>query len=127
MSPYTVKLTDFQDGTSNTMMASETVQGVGSDLRGFTWWAPGAQFTSVLPPNTSSPDIVTQSCNNQPARNLPCVNNGGAWNIQAARSRHTGGVSAGMGDGSVRFVPNSIDINVWRAMSTTQGGEVQTN
>jgi prepilin-type processing-associated H-X9-DG protein len=126
-SPYTVQLTDITDGTSNTLLASETVQGIGSDLRGFTWWAPGAQFTSVYPPNTSSPDIVTQNCNNQPARNLPCVDNGGAWNIQAARSRHTGGVNAVMGDGSVRFVHNSINIDTWRALSTTQGGEVTSD
>jgi prepilin-type N-terminal cleavage/methylation domain-containing protein len=121
--PQIFKLTDIADGTSNTMLASETVQGIGSDLRGFSWWAPGAQFTTVYPPNTSSPDIVTQNCNNQPAQNLPCVDNGGAWNIIAARSRHTGGVQAVMGDGSVRFVQQSIDINVWRALSTTRGGE----
>ena len=29
-----------------------------------------------------------------------------------------------MGDGSVRFVKNSINIRTWRAMSTTHGGEV---
>ena len=125
--PKIFKLTDLTDGTSNTMLASETVQGIGSDLRGFTWWAPGAQFTTVYGPNSTSPDIVTQNCNNQPARNLPCVDNGGQWNILAARSRHTNGVQALMGDGSVRFVPQSIDINVWRAMSTSRGGEVISN
>jgi prepilin-type N-terminal cleavage/methylation domain-containing protein len=125
--PQISKLTDLTDGTSNTMLASETVQGIGSDLRGFSWWAPGAQFTTVYPPNSTSPDIVTQNCNNQPARNLPCVDNGGAWNILAARSRHTGGVQAVMGDGSVRFVQQSVDINVWRALSTSRGGEVVSN
>jgi prepilin-type N-terminal cleavage/methylation domain-containing protein len=125
--PQIFKITDIADGTSNTMLASETVQGTGSDLRGFTWWAPGAQFTTVYGPNTSSPDIVTQNCVNQPAQNLPCVDNGGAWNILAARSRHTGGVQAVMGDGSVRFVQQSIDINVWRALSTTHGGETTTD
>ena len=125
--PKIAKLTDLSDGTSNTMLASETLQGIGTDLRGFSWWAPGAQFTTVYGPNSTSPDIVTQNCNNQPAQNLPCVNNGGAWNIQAARSRHSGGVQAVMGDGSVRFVPQSIDINVWRASSTSYGGEVVNN
>jgi prepilin-type N-terminal cleavage/methylation domain-containing protein len=126
MAPYVKRLTDITDGTSNTLLASETVQGIGGDLRGFTWWAPGAQFTTFYPPNTSLPDIVTQSCNNQPAQNLPCQNNGGAWNIQAARSRHTDGVNVVLGDGSVRFVSQSINIDVWRATSTIAGGEPVT-
>jgi prepilin-type N-terminal cleavage/methylation domain-containing protein len=125
--PQISKLTDLTDGTSNTMLASETLQGIGSDLRGFSWWAPGAQFTTVYPPNSTSPDITTQNCNNQPARNLPCVDNGGSWNILDARSRHTGGVQAVLGDGSVRFVQQSLDINVWRALSTSRGGEVVSN
>lgn len=121
--PDIKKLISIVDGTSNTLMFSETVQGKGSDLRGFTWWAPGAQFTSFYPPNTSSPDIVTQNCTNTPAENLPCVDNGGAWNILAARSRHPGGVNVAMCDGTVRFVPQSITIDVWRALSTIAGNE----
>jgi prepilin-type N-terminal cleavage/methylation domain-containing protein/prepilin-type processing-associated H-X9-DG protein len=122
--PVVARLSDISDGTSTTLLASETVQGSGSDLRGFSWWAPGAQFTTVNGPNSSAPDIVTQNCTNQPARNLPCVDNGGAWNILAARSRHTGGVNVCMCDGSVRFVSQTININVWRGLSTTRGGEV---
>lgn len=122
--PIVASVANIPDGTSNTLLASETVQGVGSDLRGFSWWAPGAQFTTVYGPNSTSPDIVTQNCNNLPAQNLPCVDNGGQWNILAARSRHAGGVNAAMGDGSVRFISQTIDINIWRALSTTRGGEV---
>jgi len=114
---------DIKDGLSNTLMASETCQGIGTDLRGFSWWAPGGQFTTVFPPNSSSQDIVTQSCNDQPKMNLPCRNNGGSWNIQAARSRHPGGVNVTMCDGSVRFVQQTIGIDVWRAVSTSKGGD----
>jgi prepilin-type N-terminal cleavage/methylation domain-containing protein/prepilin-type processing-associated H-X9-DG protein len=121
--PQIARLTDIFDGTSSTLMASETVQGTGSDLRGFSWWAPGAEFTTVYGPNSSSPDIVTQNCSNQPKLNLPCVDNGGAWNILAARSRHTNGVNVVLCDGSVRFVSEGIDINTWRALSTSKGGE----
>lgn len=42
----------------------------------------------------------------------------------AARSRHPGGVNAAMGDGSVRFVKNSIDKAIWSALGTKAGGEV---
>ena len=29
-----------------------------------------------------------------------------------------------MGDGSVRFVSDSIDLGIWRGMASIQGGEV---
>jgi prepilin-type processing-associated H-X9-DG protein len=117
------KHADIKDGLSNTLMASETCQGIGTDLRGFSWWAPGGQFTTVFPPNSSSQDITTQSCNNQPKMNLPCRDNGGSWNILAARSRHPGGVSVTMCDGSVRFVQQNLGIDVWRALSTSKNGD----
>jgi prepilin-type N-terminal cleavage/methylation domain-containing protein/prepilin-type processing-associated H-X9-DG protein len=39
-------------------------------------------------------------------------------------SLHPGGVNLLMGDGSVRFIRDSIDLNVWRGLSTRNGGEV---
>lgn len=44
---------------------------------------------------------------------------------QAARSSHPGGVMVTLLDGATIFVENNIDWNVWQAMSTTQGGEIQ--
>jgi len=121
--PDVKRLTAITDGTSNTLMVSETLQGIGSDLRGFSWWAPGAVFTTFNGPNTSLPDITTQSCNNQPQQGLPCANNGGAFNVLSARSRHSGGVHAAMCDGTVRFIQQSIDISIWRAIGTAMGSE----
>jgi prepilin-type N-terminal cleavage/methylation domain-containing protein/prepilin-type processing-associated H-X9-DG protein len=39
-------------------------------------------------------------------------------------SHHTGGVNTLFGDGSVRFIKNSVDLQVWRALGTRNGGEV---
>ena len=39
-------------------------------------------------------------------------------------SRHPGGVQCLMGDGSVRFVRDTIDLTNWRALGTMNGGEV---
>jgi prepilin-type processing-associated H-X9-DG protein len=39
-------------------------------------------------------------------------------------SYHPGGVNLLMGDGSVRFIKDSIALNVWRGLSTRNGGEV---
>jgi prepilin-type processing-associated H-X9-DG protein len=45
--------------------------------------------------------------------------------MSSARSRHSpGGVNVVFCDGHVAWIPNSISLPVWRAMGTTQGGEV---
>jgi prepilin-type N-terminal cleavage/methylation domain-containing protein len=45
--------------------------------------------------------------------------------LMGARSLHTGGgVNAALCDGSVHYISNSVDVNVWRALSTAQGGAV---
>ncbi|QJW94054.1 DUF1559 domain-containing protein [Frigoriglobus tundricola] len=41
-----------------------------------------------------------------------------------ARSSHTGGVNVCMGDGSVRFVFDSITLSTWQALGTRANGEV---
>jgi prepilin-type processing-associated H-X9-DG protein len=42
----------------------------------------------------------------------------------AATSNHPGGVNAVFGDGSVRWVKNTVDPTVWRGLGTIAGGEV---
>jgi prepilin-type processing-associated H-X9-DG protein len=41
-----------------------------------------------------------------------------------ANSNHSGGVNAGMADGSVRFVKSTINYVTWWALGTRSGGEV---
>ncbi len=41
-----------------------------------------------------------------------------------ARSYHGGGVNSVRMDGSVGFIPNSIDLQIWRGLSTIDGGEL---
>jgi prepilin-type processing-associated H-X9-DG protein len=102
------------------------IVGQGQDLRGFSWWGDAATFETFLGPNSSFPDVLFSSfyCINLPP-NPPCTGATTALpDNYAARSRHNGGVNVGLGDGSVRFVKSSINIRTWRAMSTTQGGEI---
>jgi len=44
--------------------------------------------------------------------------------MATARSNHPGGVNGLMGDGSVRFVAETIDQAVWRGLGTRNGGEL---
>jgi prepilin-type processing-associated H-X9-DG protein len=55
--------------------------------------------------------------------NCQVENNWPNANYYAARSLHPGGVNASLCDGSVRFFGDEIDLNVWRALSTSQGSE----
>jgi prepilin-type N-terminal cleavage/methylation domain-containing protein/prepilin-type processing-associated H-X9-DG protein len=122
----TVGFRAFTDGLSNTMLAAEVVVGQGQDLRGFSWWGDAATFETFLTPNSSFPDVMFSPfyCINQPP-NPPCTGTTTALpDNYGARSRHPGGLNVAMGDGSVRFVKNSVDVRTWRAMSTTHGGEI---
>jgi prepilin-type N-terminal cleavage/methylation domain-containing protein/prepilin-type processing-associated H-X9-DG protein len=105
------KLTDATDGTSNTVMIGEMLQGTGTDLRGFIWWGDAAGVSTYYTPNTKSPDQVSQNCTNDPANNLPCVV--AAPRVHSIRSRHSGGANVCLGDGSVRFVRDSINPLMW--------------
>lgn len=121
-----IPLRDILDGTSNTLMMAEVLQGQGRDLRGFTWWGDATQFTTYLAPNSPLPDrIYTASyCNNQPKMNLPCaVSSSTDPTMFASRSRHPGGVQVVLCDGSARFVRTTVSILVWRGASTSQGTE----
>ena len=48
------------------------------------------------------------------------------YGFYAARSYHAGGVNAAMADGSVRFVADSVDLDVWRAAATVAGNETES-
>jgi prepilin-type processing-associated H-X9-DG protein len=50
-----------------------------------------------------------------------------AVGFRAARSLHSGGVNVTFGDGSVRFIADTVQRDVWRAMATRAGGETNVN
>ena len=39
-------------------------------------------------------------------------------------SRHPGGVNTLFGDGSVKFIKDSVSLQTWRTLGTRNGGEV---
>ena len=44
--------------------------------------------------------------------------------IMPASSHHDGGVNLLLGDGSVRFIKDSVNLSVWQALGTRAGGEI---
>ena len=139
----TTSFAHFFDGTSNTLLLSETLHPSGTDYQGplgcIMNGEGGQAFDTWLTPNSSAPDVVDRMCPYSPGDGgTNCqVDGDGTVNINihslsqlpldqhnAARSAHPGGVNAALGDGSVRFIGQYIDLTTWRALSTTKGGEV---
>lgn len=121
------RIRDIKDGTSSTMLVAEVIQGIDRDLRGFLWWGDASQFTAYLTPNSSAPDRIYTAyfCNNQPKQRLPCaVATTTNPTMFASRSHHVGGIQTTLVDGSTRFISDNIDLNTWRALSTSRGAEV---
>lgn len=123
----TRKIEWIRDGTSTTLLAAEVIMGQRNDARGLTWYGTTTGFFTYLRPNDSMPDEAWWApsangvCDPAPP-NPPCTSLGrGVTN--AARSRHAGGVTACMFDGSVRFIDDAIDVAVWRGLGTARGTE----
>jgi prepilin-type N-terminal cleavage/methylation domain-containing protein len=128
------RLMDIKDGTSNTLFVTECLNFPGNatmeDWRGNLTYPENCLFHWNYTPNTSNPDWLRDVlCVNVPL--APCIAKHTAYNnrqnIVSARSLHTGGVQVLLGDGSVRFVTNTIDLATWQALGTPAGGEVIGN
>ena len=109
--PLTTRLRDITDGTSNTLAIGEALP----DLCNRTWWFGwnSTAATAGLPLNYYVTYVQTNALN------------AGAWpRNYGFNSRHTGGGQFALGDGSVRFVSQNIDLGVYRGAASMQGGEV---
>jgi prepilin-type N-terminal cleavage/methylation domain-containing protein/prepilin-type processing-associated H-X9-DG protein len=102
---------------------------------GHTRWANGgvyySGFTTAMPPNMQVSTISRAIGFSNAGQNLPMdwdsvdENDGGPTYMSlCASSKHPGGVNSAFADGSVRWVKNSVDPVVWRALGSIAGGEV---
>ncbi|MBY0527645.1 MAG: DUF1559 domain-containing protein, partial [Gemmataceae bacterium] len=69
----------------------------------------------------SEPEALRPLC---PAHRMDSYIYGGTNIFALARSYHQGGVNMAMVDGSVRFVPDTIDATIYKALGSRNGGEV---
>ncbi len=144
---------DVLDGLSNTVFFSEKIRGQGTpNPRTDLFIIPhqtslDATYNACngLNPNTATPLsskwgyswVMGENCCTQynhvatPNR-ISCGGTGFPGTMTnmvmqvTAGSRHSGGVQCMLGDGSVRFMTDSIDLTTWRAIGSRSSGEVAT-
>jgi prepilin-type N-terminal cleavage/methylation domain-containing protein len=131
-----LSLSSVTDGLGATVFMAEILQGKGYDLRGAIWSSvPGCgSYMTRYTPN-SFQDVyggsargdllaVPMLCVDEPPY-LPCSGaDADLYSYAGARSHHPGGISALLGDGSVRFVKETINPAVWVGVHTIRCGEV---
>jgi len=94
--------------------------------RGFTWttgeYRTGS-YNHFMTPNARILDCIANEfdMSELAVGNMRHMNT--SLGFRAARSWHPGGVNVMLGDGSARFVADSIALEVWRAVATRAGGE----
>jgi len=122
-------LSAIQDGTSNTIVVGESRQ-LKSAIQYGGYWGQGlwtsshamiyppsnAQYTNYMPNGVVVPSQGFASNSTTTQQGL-----GYAWTMS---SRHSGGLNMLFGDGSVKFIKNSISPPTWVALGTMRGGEV---
>jgi prepilin-type N-terminal cleavage/methylation domain-containing protein/prepilin-type processing-associated H-X9-DG protein len=134
-----VNMASITDGASNTVFLAEVLQGAQYDVRGMMWSSipGGASFMTRFTPNAykdffnlvNGGDYLnnkpTLFCTPEPVLGLPCFPSASDNDAFAgARSRHPGGINVVMGDGSVRYVKNTIAAPIWIGINTIASGEV---
>jgi prepilin-type N-terminal cleavage/methylation domain-containing protein/prepilin-type processing-associated H-X9-DG protein len=128
---WSTRMANIQDGTSNTCMSIESRQQKTSTSYGGYWGQGLWTSTHAIVYDDNMSDSTAFSSNwqstqpNGPAT-LAQVNPnparlGYAWSIG---SLHPGGLNTVFADGSVHFIKNSINPDVWFALQTIANGDI---
>jgi len=136
--PYGANFADIHDGLSNTVLIGEMVAGeTRADIRGVWMYASGMYICGGEPSYRSNRILLTPNSvalddrqMDRPGRcghtgdvdrHLRC-SSGGSRGFQTARSRHPGGVQVALCDGSVRFINETIPLEIWLSLLAIQDG-----
>jgi len=115
------KMRDITDGTTNTLLLGEIANGDGAN------WCRGIGLGNKPTgnPMTGEGPMGMSSCKNVlNAINLPLTV---VFNNISFSSKHPAGVHFARGDGSVDFVSENIDMIIYKALASRDGGEPKVN
>ncbi len=118
------------DGLSNTVFIGEsrTEPDFSKDGQGMDFWAIGGPQVDPCQCDggTAGSEFSETVGSMYPKLNLRVLSPTASGYLMevAFGSFHFGGATMGFGDGSVTFMNNEIDIDIYRALGTREGGEV---
>ncbi len=109
-----IKLTDVTDGLTNTLMLGERSVNFapGSTVNDYRSWTRGNNGGSGACKNVTYPI------------NSTWYNGSNNFNDISFGSNHSGGCNFALGDGSVRFVTQTINLQLYMAAASINSGEV---
>lgn len=96
-----------QVAASNRSLAGVSGPALSRSSRGPSWYRTGSD------PSWSFTTLLARNDPLNFGRECPFFSYSGVF---AARSRHAGGVTAAVADGSASFVNDSVDISAWRRL-----------
>ena len=123
-----IQIRDLTDGTSNTIMIGEsyTDPSYVKDGQGMDYWQIGSPQTGgwVLGGigGTEYSELVGSTFGRINSRRDPAVH--GIVMEMSFGSWHVGGAHFSMADGTVRFISDNVDLQLYRKLATRAGGEV---
>ncbi|MFH1268426.1 MAG: DUF1559 domain-containing protein [Planctomycetota bacterium] len=121
---------DITDGTSNTLVAGEIAYEIGGWARGAVNAGPGGGGGGGSGGGQSFARAVLRWWKAAPNCAKPGINppetvcSGSAERQFQFSSLHTSGCHFTLADGSARFISETIDVDVFKALITRRGGEV---
>ena len=107
-----IKFTDVTDGLSNTLMLAERSVNLPGTLNDYRSWIRGQNGGSGATKNVTFPI------------NSTVYNGSNNFNDISFGSNHTNGCNFAMGDGSVKFINQSINLQIYQGLSSISTGEV---
>jgi prepilin-type N-terminal cleavage/methylation domain-containing protein/prepilin-type processing-associated H-X9-DG protein len=110
------------DGLSNTLLLGEALPAENQSRDGH--WAlagPGRNLTTIVPLNYHTRYFDADGCTADPLHYYANSNVASGF-----KSRHPGGVQFALADGSVRFLPETIDHRVYQYLGCRDDGQTVT-
>jgi len=136
---YTFRVADCQDGTSSTLFVGETSRYTNEPISPFNFWNRGGyafgddiggvriQVIAYTVPSINAkptgvvPGYISDPFNWWNFALYPQSKNEGSFGF---RSLHPGGANFLVGDGTVHFVKQTLNPQIYQSLGTKQGGEI---